>query len=191
MVVMDERILSARQVRKDYPRVGGFAGGLLGLVGAEGPAYLYRPSRPHTHRSEFRLTETSEMPFVDLTLSYSGGLGPSYPDGGLPAGLVVATTNMTCSENLAVRDLARRGVPVATAFPTGESLGRLREIEDRAPDRFREGCSELAGDPRLEGAWIPPLPTTLLTPQKARILLMLALHAGADRAALERIFQTY
>jgi len=191
LVVMDERILSARQVRKNYPRVGGFASGLIGLVGGDGPAYLYTPTRPHTHRSEFRLADATELPQVDLVFSYSGGLGPSYAEDAMPAGVVVATTNMTCAENLAVRDLARRGVPVVTAFPTGESLGRLRDVKDRAPQRFRDGCAELAGDPRLEGRWIPPLPAPMLTPQKARILLMLALDAGADRAALEGIFQTY
>ncbi|MEM9313286.1 MAG: asparaginase domain-containing protein, partial [Pseudomonadota bacterium] len=39
LVVMDERIMSARQVRKDYPRMGGFSDGLIGVVGSEGPAF--------------------------------------------------------------------------------------------------------------------------------------------------------
>src|SRR6056300_1184696 len=40
MLVMDERILSAREVRKDYPRVGGFAQGQIGVVGHDGPEFL-------------------------------------------------------------------------------------------------------------------------------------------------------
>ncbi|MEM9759501.1 MAG: asparaginase [Pseudomonadota bacterium] len=191
LVVMDERIMSARQVRKDYPRMGGFSDGLIGVVGSEGPAFLYTPTRPHTHRSDFSLDADTELPSVDLVFSYSGGTGPAYSPRSLPAGLVITATNMTCSENLVVRDLARRGVPVVNAFPTGESIRRLRDIEDGAPERFRQSCSELAGDPRLEGPWIPPLPAQMLTPQKARILLMLALEAGADRKELERIFTAY
>ncbi|MEM9314076.1 MAG: hypothetical protein AAGA95_05565, partial [Pseudomonadota bacterium] len=140
---------------------------------------------------DFSLDADTELPSVDLVFSYSGGTGPAYSPRSLPAGLVITATNMTCTENLVVRDLARRGVPVVNAFPTGESIRRLRDIEDGAPERFRQSCSELAGDPRLEGPWIPPLPAQMLTPQKARILLMLALEAGADREELERIFTAY
>lgn len=190
LVVMDERIMSARVVRKDFPRVGGFGTGLIGLVNSDGPHYLYRPSRPHTHRSEFRVTADTELPPVDLVFSYSGGLGPSY-DGERPAGVVVATTNMTCDESLTFKALARAGTPVVAAFPTGESLRRLSPVRDEAPQRSRESCDELAGDPRWDGQWIPALPARMLTPQKARILLMLALTQTRDRDELERIFTTY
>ncbi|MEM1404948.1 MAG: asparaginase [Pseudomonadota bacterium] len=47
MLVMDERILSARAVRKDYPRIGGFGEGQIGVIGHDGPEFLYRPTRPH------------------------------------------------------------------------------------------------------------------------------------------------
>lgn len=190
LVVMDERILSARVVRKDYPRVGGFGTGLIGLVNREGPHFLYRPTRPHTHRSEFRVSEDTELPAVDLVFSYSGGLGPSYGDE-RPAGVVVATTNMTCDEGLAFRALARAGTPVVAAFPTGESLRSVSPVREEAPQRSRDSCDELAGDPRWDGEWIPPLPARMLTPQKARILLMLALAQTRDREELERIFTTY
>jgi L-asparaginase len=190
LVVMDERILSARVVRKDYPRVGGFGTGLIGLVNSEGPHYLYRPTRPHTHRSEFRVNEDTELPAVDLVFSYSGGLGPSYGDE-RPAGVVVATTNMTCDEGLAFRALARAGTPVVAAFPTGESLRSVSPVLAEAPQRSRDSCDELADDPRWDGEWIPPLPARMLTPQKARILLMLALAQTRERGELERIFTTY
>ncbi len=189
LVVMDERILSARTVRKDYPRMGGFMTGQIGLVGAAGPAYLFSPTRPHTHRSEFELAEDTVLPAVDLVFSYSGGLGPQYTEP--PAGVVIAATNMRCQEMLSVLALAREGSTVVTAFPTGESLGRVRPVEASAPARAREGCPEMAGDPRWEGAWIPPLPAPRMTPQKARILLMLALEKTRDRSELERIFTAY
>ncbi|GAB5413155.1 MAG: asparaginase AnsZ [Congregibacter sp.] len=189
LVVMDERILSAREVRKDYPRVGGFGTGRIGLVGSKGPEYLYRPSRPHTYQTEFDLSENIELPKVDMVFSYSGGLGPRSIRP--PAGIVVTTTNTTCDESLALQVLARAGVVVVTAFPTGETLRTPRPIEASAPQRSRESCSELAGDPRWEGRWIPPLPAQMLTPQKARILLMLALSRTGSRDAIGEIFQRY
>ena len=189
LTVMDERILSAREMRKDYPRMGGFAAGRIGIVGHNGPYYLYGPSRPHTHRTEFRLREDTVLPRVDLSFSYSGGRGPSAEDP--PQGLVITTTNMTCHESLAIQVLARRGIPVVTAFPTGQSLRRPRNVRDRAPDWVREHCAALADDARWEGPWIPPLPAQMLTPQKARILLMLALTVSNDRAELVRIFERY
>ncbi len=189
MVVMDERILSAREVKKEYPRVGGFAAGRIGLVGSNGPEYLYRPTRPHTHRSDFRVTEDTVLPAVDMVFSYSGGLGPTYAEP--PPGVVVTTTNMTCAEQLALQVLARAGTAVVTAFPTGENLRRIRPVESSAPERMRESCSELEGDPRWEGAWIPPMPAPMMTPQKARILLMLALTQTKDRDGLAEILKRY
>jgi L-asparaginase len=189
MVVMDERILSAREVRKDYPRVGGFADGQIGVVGHDGPEFVYRPTRPHTHRSDFKLNAGTSLPDVDMWMTYSGSAGPRYDT--LPDGLVLATTGSTCEERLALQVIARQGVPIVAAFPTGESVRRLRPVEVSAPDWVRESCADLAGDPRWEGQWIWHLPARLLTPQKARILLMLALSQSSNREALESIFQRY
>lgn len=189
LVVMDERILSARAVRKDYPRMGGFSAGQIGVVGADGPDYLYAPTRPHTQETEFVLAEGASLPSVDLVFSYSGGLGPQYVQP--PPGVVVAATNMGCEEMLATQVIARAGTAVVAAFPTGESLGRVRPVEATAPQRIRDSCAAFADDPRWEGEWIPPLPAPLMTPQKARILLMLALARTQERSELERIFSSY
>ena len=189
MIVMDERILSARVVRKDYPRVGGFGEGQIGIVGHDGPEFLYRPTRPHTHRSGLKVPADTQLPNVDLVFSYSGGSGPSYET--LPAGIVITATNTTCAETLTFQEIARQDVPVVTAFPTGESARRLRPNQDAAPEWLRESCSHLADDPRWEGPWIWPLPARMLTPQKARILLMLALSTDPDRETLEMIFREY
>lgn len=189
MIVMDERILSAREVRKDYPRVGGFAAGQIGVVGHDGPEFLYRPSRPHTHRSGFKLSDNTTLPDVDMLITYPGGTGPNYEK--LPEGIILATTGSTCEESLALQVIARQGIPIVAAFPTGQSVRRLRPIEDSAPEWVREPCARLSDDPRWEGQWIWHLPARLLTPQKARILLMLALSQTSSREELEEIFQSY
>jgi hypothetical protein len=98
---------------------------------------------------------------------------------------------MGCEEMLATQVIARAGTAVVAAFPTGESLGRVRPVEATAPQRIRDSCAAFADDPRWEGEWIPPLPAPLMTPQKARILLMLALARTQERSELERIFSSY
>lgn len=189
LVVMDERILSAREVRKDFPRMGGFSTGRIGVVARDGPFYLYRPSRPHTHRADFPLPDDLEIPIVDLVFAYSGGPGPRYESN--PAGMVFTASGTTCDEMLTYRALAREGVAVVEAFPTGQAIRSLQPIEESAPQRDRDACSALAGDPRWEGAWIPPIQAPMLTPQKARILLMLALGKTRDRDALAALMQRY
>lgn len=189
MIVMDDRILSAREARKDYPRVGGFSAGQIGVLGHDGPEFLYRPTRPHTHQSDFTLTDDTVLPTVDMAFSYSGGLGPHYER--LLDGIVITTTNTTCEEALAMQVFARQGIPIVTAFPTGQSVRRMRPAEDKAPDWLRQSCSKVADDPRWDGAWIWPLPAQLMTPQKARILLMLALNHSKDQRVIEDIFRRY
>jgi len=124
-----------------------------------------------------------------MLITYSGNVGPHYDK--LPAGIVLATTGTTCEERLALQVIARQEVPIVVALPTGQSVRRLRPIEDLVPDWVRKPCSELVDDPRWEGKWIWHLPARLLTPQKARILLMLALSQSSSRNELEEIFQQY
>src|SRR5215813_2116391 len=56
LVVMDERIISARDAQKLYARTGGFAAqemGLIGIVARHGVEFFYSPTRRHTAMSEF------------------------------------------------------------------------------------------------------------------------------------------
>ena len=59
LVVMDDRILSAREARKLYPRSGGFAAaegmGLLGTVTSSGCQYFYAPVRRHGSCTDFAM----------------------------------------------------------------------------------------------------------------------------------------
>eukprot|EP01052_Picozoa_sp_SAG31_P064472 SAG31_NODE_23330_length_506_cov_1.162162_1_plen_90_part_01 len=81
---MDDRILSARDVRKLYPRAGGFAAaegmGLLGMVsGRGGPSgngveYFYRLAKRRGEFGDFPLIDVP-LPEVELTYSYPGSQG--------------------------------------------------------------------------------------------------------------------
>lgn len=122
MVVMDDRILSARESRKLYQRTGGFSTGdmgMLGVVASAGPEFFFQPARRFGPRSEFDLSQIDTLPRVELTFSYPGGTGHSFSP--LPAGLVIATTGMTREESQFYRDMRQQGVVMVTVFTSGEN----------------------------------------------------------------------
>lgn len=194
LVVMDDRILSGREVRKLYQRVGGFSTGemgMLGVVGRPGPEFFFEPSRRHGPDSEFDLVGVESMPWVDLTISHPGGRGPYYPDE-LPAGIVVQTNGFTCAESSALLSLARRGTVVVTVFPSGDNVGgRAGPVRDSVSQGTRERCADTPPEGGWDGPSIPAISAEHLTSHKARILLMIALAHTRDRAELERIFREY
>ncbi|MFN0099018.1 MAG: asparaginase [Gemmatimonadaceae bacterium] len=203
MVVMDDRILSAREVRKVYQRTGGFTTGemgMLGVVSAGGPDFLFTPVRRHGSTSEFDLTGIDSLPRVDLFFSYPGGTGPTFVT--KPVGVVVATTGFTRAEGLAYRALRDSGVVVVTAFPSGDNL-----VVQSAPDAGgaapltatgtattvttgAQGAQGTAGT-ATAAPTAPMFSAQHLTPQKARILLMLALSQTRDVRTVQRFFAEY
>lgn len=192
MVVMDDRIISAREVRKQYPRVGGFAGGemgMLGVVGPDGPEFFFAPARRRGPTSEFDLVGVSALPEVDLVLAYPGGIGRSYEH--KPAGVVVSATALTCAESAAYQTLARSGVIVVIGFPSGDDLGDERTTSDGVPFGLRQTCPALDSAGIFRAPWVPAIAVQHLTPQKARILLMLALTRTRDPGEILRYFNTY
>lgn len=191
LVVMDGRILSARDVRKIYQRVGGFSVGdmgMLGVVAHDDVEFFYAPTRPHGSSSEFDLSDVQVLPEVDLRFSYPGGSGAQYANA--PAGVVVASTWFTCAETAAYLQLAQAGTIVVSAFPSGDNVDRNRPPENSVPADEIERCDSV--DPKMwEGRWLPPISALHLTPQKARILLMLALTRSQDDSEIRRIFKQY
>lgn len=195
MVVMDDRILSAREVRKHYQRVGGFdvgEMGMLGVVAGQGPEFFFAPTRRFGPRSEFGLAGVEALPTVDLVFSYPGGAGPTYA--ALPAGIVVATTGFTCDETAAFQALARAGAVVAQVFPSGDNAnaggGQLIPRDSTPPGTVR-ACPAQHASGALAGRWMPILSAQHLTPSKARILLMLALTRTRDLSEIQRMMREY
>ncbi len=221
LVVMDDRILSAREVRKQYQRVGGFGVGemgMLGVVGGDGPDFLFAPVRRHGPESEFDLEGVDSLPRVELTFSYPGGTGPQYDP--LPDGLVVATTGFAPDEGPAFRRLRDAGVVVVTAFPSGDNMstagtatagrgtatagggtatagggtataGGGTATAGRGTATAGSGTATAGGGTATAGRGARAITSQHLTPQKARILLMLALTKTRDLDAVQRFFITY
>ncbi len=192
MVVMDDRILSAREVRKQYQRVGGFGVGemgMLGVVGADGPEFFFTPVRRHGAESEFDLRGVDSLPRVELTYSFPGGTGPRFDT--LPAGVVVATTGLAPNEGAPYRRLRQSGVVVVTAFPSGDNVNGVPRNTPAPPDSTPADTSAAAVAARAARAGPPSVVSQHLTPQKARILLMLALTKSRDPREIQKYFVAY
>lgn len=200
MVVMDDRILSAREARKLYQRTGGFSTGemgMLGVVASQGPEFFFAPVRRFGPRSEFDLAGVDSLPRVEIAMSYPGGTGQTFATN--PRGVVVVTTGMTAAESATYRALRQSGVVVVTSFTSGDNVNgggggdALPVPPSPAPADTvvrRDSVALRAGTTPA-----PPAPPGVvaihLTATKARILLMLALTRTSDPREIQRFFSDY
>jgi L-asparaginase len=171
LVVMDERILSARNATKMYPRSGGFDKiemGMLGVVTTESVDFFYSPVRRHTSTSEFDVTELAALPRVGISYSYAGSNGLADLQA---KGVVVAATSLTPSERNFFHGLSEKGIVIAETYPTGSHVAptHIPTIQD---------TSQI-------------IAVKHLNPLKARILLMLALTKTTDPSEVQTIFDQY
>jgi L-asparaginase type II len=201
-VVMDDRIMSARDCRKLYPRPGGFGVGDMGMLGAlnsDGPAYFYAPLRRHGAATAFAPPPAPPsgeaegapgfaLPKVELVFSYPGGDGPMLWED--TVGVVVATTSgFGPGERAAWDAVRRRGVVVVVCFPSGDHPSP-EYTERRQPPP--EGEAPEARKAREERDALPPMVRAQhLLPAKARILLMCALAVTQDPVEVQALFAAY
>src|SRR6266545_4541821 len=121
-VVMDDRIVSARDVTKLYARGGGFDGaemGTLGTVGNQAVEFFYQPVRKHTASTDFDVATLAVLPRVGISYSYAGAQGVSDLEA---KAVIVATTGFAPEESKYYEGLRKKGVVVATTFPSGEQV---------------------------------------------------------------------
>ena len=104
-------------------------------------------------------------------------------------GLVAATTGFSPSERDAFMEIRRKGVVIVQAFPSGEHVaGGNAGPPVARPAAGPQGDSPFAGQTQN----LPPMVAVQhLLPQKARILLMLALTRTKDPREIQRIFNEY
>jgi L-asparaginase type II len=177
LVTLNEHIASARDVWKtDNRRVETFRSpelGFLGFVDPDGVVFYRSPLRPHTANTEFDVSGLEALPEVPMLTDYPGFDG-ALMDGVLalkPAGLVLAGFaggRLSAGGRKALERAGAAGVPVVVAshVPGGRIVGN--------PIANTEAV--LARD---------------LSPNKARVLLMLALTRTRDQKGLQRVFDTY
>jgi L-asparaginase len=169
LVVMDDRVISARDAQKFYARTGGFSAqemGVIGIVARHGVEYFYSPARRHTANSEFDVRDVTGLPRVDIQYSYAGAEGSGKADA---KGIIVVTTGLSSTERAYYDGLQRRGVVIATTFPSGDQVS--------SPNPGRDSFSVVA--------------VKRMLPTHARILMMLALVKTQDPREIQRIFDQY
>lgn len=178
LVCMNDQINGARDVTKtNTTHVETFKSWELGCLGynQNGEPYFYRETtRKHTYMSEFDILGLNELPYVDIIYSHVNGdaiLVNALVGAGVK-GIVNAGMGhgnifpVTCE---ALGEAVKKGIPVVKSSRVGNG------IVTRVADDDKYGF--IAGD--------------TLNPQKARILLMLALTKTNDAAVIQRIFDEY
>jgi L-asparaginase len=180
LVVANDEIHFAREVAKtNTTQVGTFRSahsGLAGLVSSGRIHFYGRPVRRHTAASAFRLPARRPLPRVDIIYAYAG-MGRDLVDAAVRAGcrgLVIAGVgngNLGAAARAAAAEAAARGIAVVRSSRTGGGIvERNVEMDD---DRL----GFIAADE--------------LNPQKARVLLMLALTRTADPRRIQDLFFRY
>jgi len=176
LVVTNDVINAARDVSKNISyRLETYSSrdiGALGFVDEDRVTFYRAPTR---HPAPFDVTRLQKLPRVDVIYTYAGADGALMEAAVAQAraeGLVIAgfpTGSGTPAMDELTKRFAARGIPVVMTNRGG--MGRV--IDTRPVERR----------PLIWG--------DNLTPQKARVLLMLALTRTRDPAELQRIFATY
>ncbi len=179
LVLLNDEIQAAREVTKTSTyRLHTFRSpdfGVLGHADGDGTVAIYRrPARRHAPDTEFDVAALETLPRVDILLSYAGSDGVSV-DAFVQAG---------------ARGIVAAGM--APGFCTAADVAALEQAQAsgvKIVQSSRAGSGRvMPGDTmRIEGA----VSADNLNPQKARILLMLALTRSDDPVEIHRMFTTY
>jgi len=174
LILLNGEINSARETTKtNTGSVETFRSPDFGLLGymTDGRPSLYRLlARNHTLRSEFNVTGLTTLPRVDIVTVYPG-MDATAIDAFVQKGtqgLVIAAMGngeYPAVIQPALRAADARGIPVVISSRTGTGITSVKD------SHF------ISGD--------------TLTPQKARILLMLALTKTRDRDRIAEMFRYY
>jgi L-asparaginase len=178
LVVLNDEIHSGRDATKTSTyRLQTFQSrdfGLLGHVDGDG-VYFYRaPLRKHTLGSDFRLDGLTELPRVDIVASYAGS-----DDCAINAYLAAGAKGLV-SAGMAP------GLSTPWERPTFESAAEKGVVVVQSS---RAGSGRVARRTYLKSHNM--VGADNLNPQKARVLLMLALTKTADPDQIQTYFNEY
>lgn len=180
MVAMDDKIISARDVIKtNTTAVETFQGanfGTMGYIFNSKVHFANTPDTPHTKDTPFDVSKLDKLPKVGIVYNYSNV--PAEPlkallDAGYEGIVTAGVGNGNIHKNLfpLLEKAAKDGVAVvrSSRVPTG-SATKDAEIDDKK-------YGFVAGQ--------------FLNPQKARVLLQLALTKTKDPAKIQEYFDKY
>jgi L-asparaginase len=178
LVVLNDEIQAAREVTKtSTSRMQTFRSpdfGVLGHADGDAVAFYRQPVRRRTPDTEFEVSACDSLPRVDIAYAYAGCDGAAArafvaagAQGIVSAGFAPGGTSPAEAE--ALKEAVRQGVVVVQCTRAGS--GRTFRGA-----RTREMGAVIADN---------------LNPQKARILLALALTVTREPDEIARIFRTY
>ena len=179
LVVMNDQISGARDVTKtNTSNVATFKAPELGYMGyfTGGKPYFYHVStRKHTFLSEFDVTNLTELPRVDIVYAHANddrvlvdAAIAAGAKGIISAGSGMGSIQETTEKGLV--DAQKQGVVIVRSSRVGNGLV-VKGIQRYTDQKFLNGDN--------------------LNPQKARILLQLALTKTTDLEEIQRIFDEY
>ncbi|ARD55174.1 type II asparaginase [Bacillus safensis] len=178
MVTLNDRIASARFVTKtNTTTTDAFKSleqGYIGEVTGEVVSFYNEPTRKHTTESEFDVSKIKELPQVDILYGYQNDQKYMY-DAAVKAGakgiVVAAAGNGTMSTEAikGATDAVKKDVVLVRSSRTGNGIVTREKTDDE--HHFVSSDS--------------------LNPQKARILLMLALTKTKDPVKVQRYYEQY
>ena len=179
LTVMNNEIQSARDVTKANTfRVETFKPNELGFLGyadSDGQVVLYRaPLRKHTTAASFRVEAGTVLPRVDIVYSYAGADGlliDAVRQNGSPGLVVAGFGGGTFPPQVLEAAAAAVEQGIVVALASRSSAGRVV----MTPAKEKQGF----------------IVSDNLLPQKARVLLMLALMTTQDRAQIQQMFLEY
>lgn len=178
LVAFSDCVYSGRDVQKESTfRTDAFKGrdfGCLGYIRGDDVFFINQSLKRHTLHSEFSLEKIEHLPQVNI--AYFGlGADPDYlfemskkADGIILAGAGGSSINKTWRG--AVRKITDSGLPIIRSSRVGNGI----TIYD----------DEMDGESGT-------IPAMTLPPQKAKVLLALALTKTRERSEIQRIFKEY
>lgn len=180
MVMLNDTIHSGREVTKTITdRVDTFQAPIIGAIGVftgDKPVFYRQSLRKNTVATEFDVTNLTSLPRVDIVYHYAGNAGTMI-DAAVNAGakgIVHAGTgngSIGKAEYPAVENALKNGVVIVRSARVGSGIiARNGEAND---DKY----GFIASDN--------------LNPQKARVLLMLALTKTSDVNEIQQMFWKY
>jgi L-asparaginase len=182
LVVLNDEINAARDTTKTNTlRVETFRApelGLLGYIDEDKVSFYRSTTKRHTANTEFDVTSLSTLPKVSILYSYI------EPDASLiqaaitsgAKGIVFAGTGngaLSVGEETVLKEIAAMPAASKPALVRSSRVGNGRVIATAEYDA------------------LGVIPSDTLNPQKARILLMLALTKTSDPKEIRRIFSEY
>ncbi len=176
MVAMNDKILGARGVQKTHTlNVNAFDFGNLGYI-VDGKVFFENANlKAHTKKAEFDVSKLKSLPKVDILYTYandgSGVAAKALFENGTK-GIVVAGSgagSIHTAQKEVLKDLLKQGLKVAVS------------------SRVKSGFVAVSDEDKALGF----ISAEDLNPQKARVLLMLALTKTNDNKKIAEYFLKY